>query len=542
MGAARDGQDDSPTDEGGGAMTLLAAGLLSALYEDGSLRYIRYGGVEVLRQIYFALRDRDWRTIPGRIVREEICTDAGGFDVRFDVEHGEGGITFRWTGHIHGSAKRIQFLASGAAGSRLLKNRIGLCVLHPGRACAGQPVRVTHNDGSVEETEFPLLVSPSQPFIEVSALSHEPAPAVEATVTFDGEVFETEDQRNWTDGSFKTYSTPLSAPYPVEVAQGWQVRHRVTCEIREFVTVAPVESKRFAWPDLGTSTGGEGGDPRALGLRHVRVDCRDGDSKPMVDAAARFGLPLEVAILSTKIEDLQSLRNAAVSGGIAVARWIVYKVALQDARGVLGGEVGCGTDANFAELNRNRPDEHCDFAAFSVNPQVHGADERTIIETLDGQSDAVTSALAFAKRVVVSPVTLLPRFNAVATSGGASPADPLADPRQGSEFAAAWTLGSIASLASAGASSITYYEAAGPRGIASTPTASLFAAIAEFAPEYGFPCEVSAPLAVAALGLSNENGRRIVVANLRPDPVDFRLGSDRRTASLGPYAIQWIES
>ena len=39
------------------------------------------------------------------------------------------------------------------------------------------------------------------------------------------------------------------------------------------------------------------------------------------------------------------------------------------------------------------------------------------------------------------------------------------DPRQASLFTAAWTLGSIAALAEAGAASITYYETVGPRGI-----------------------------------------------------------------------------
>jgi len=34
------------------------------------------------------------------------------------------------------------------------------------------------------------------------------------TISFEGDVFETEDQRNWTDASFKTYCPPLRLPYP----------------------------------------------------------------------------------------------------------------------------------------------------------------------------------------------------------------------------------------------------------------------------------------------------------------------------------------
>ena len=37
----------------------------------------------------------------------------------------------------------------------------------------------------------------------------------------------TEDQRNWTDASFKTYCTPLEIPYPVQVTKGDKVYQRI---------------------------------------------------------------------------------------------------------------------------------------------------------------------------------------------------------------------------------------------------------------------------------------------------------------------------
>ena len=45
---------------------------------------------------------------------------------------------------------------------------------------------------------------------------------------FGGELFEMEDQRNWTDASYKTYCTPLHLPYPVELAAGERVIQSVT--------------------------------------------------------------------------------------------------------------------------------------------------------------------------------------------------------------------------------------------------------------------------------------------------------------------------
>jgi hypothetical protein len=263
-----------------------------------------------------------------------------------------------------------------------------------------------------------------------------------------------------------------------------------------------------------------------------------GRNTESIAQAARFGLPLEIAVHSTNIDDLAFIQEAAATMHCAVARWIVYGMNAPRAATVLHGEVGAGTNANFAELNRDRDRvKDASFATFSLNPQVHGSEERTMIECLEGQGDAVASARSFARQVVVSPVTLLARANTATT-------EQPADPRQATPFVAAWTLGSLASLITSGAASITYFEAAGPRGIIGTPVETLLAAIASFAPEYAYACEVSAPLSVAALGLGNGRSERVVVANLRPEPTEIEVPTTRGTLviSLEPYAIQWIEN
>ena len=40
-----------------------------------------------------------------------------------------------------------------------------------------------------------------------------------------------EDQRNWTDASFKTYCTPLARPFPVPVQAGDRVDQRVALTV-----------------------------------------------------------------------------------------------------------------------------------------------------------------------------------------------------------------------------------------------------------------------------------------------------------------------
>mgnify|MGYP006195238293 CR=1 FL=1 len=46
--------------------------------------------------------------------------------------------------------------------------------------------------------------------------------------TANGDVFEMEDQRNWTDASYKTYVRPLALPWPYTLEAGTELEQAVT--------------------------------------------------------------------------------------------------------------------------------------------------------------------------------------------------------------------------------------------------------------------------------------------------------------------------
>jgi hypothetical protein len=58
---------------------------------------------------------------------------------------------------------------------------------------------------------------------------------------FAGDVFEMEDQRNWTDASFKTYGRPLARAFPYRIGPGERVRQSVTIEAR--TSSGPIRSE-----------------------------------------------------------------------------------------------------------------------------------------------------------------------------------------------------------------------------------------------------------------------------------------------------------
>ena len=68
--------------------------------------------------------------------------------------------------------------------------------------------------------------------MDIRAISHDLHAGGTVEVRMDGDAFEMEDQRNWTDASYKTYCTPLAAPFPVTIEQGETVRQSVTIGVR----------------------------------------------------------------------------------------------------------------------------------------------------------------------------------------------------------------------------------------------------------------------------------------------------------------------
>ncbi len=513
------GVEDDPPEQ-----IQLRAGPLSLVYENGDLRYIRLGDREIVRRLYVALRDHNWDTIGATLSNEQIAIGDNTFQISYDATHVHGAIDFVWHATISGEADgTIRFAMDGAARSTFRRNRIGFCLLHPMDECAGAPCVVEHSDGGLTRSTFPQQISPHQPFFDMRAISHEVSLDLWVDVRFAGDIFEMEDQRNWTDASFKTYCTPLGLPFPVQVAAGTRITQSVEINMRgeglttgdwrlatgdrRLVTFS-LHPSSFILPQIGLASASHG-QPlseheivrlRSLNLAHVRVDL-DLFSSGWVEALGRatsesnaLAVPLEVALtLSDDAErELEQFVSTLVTLRPKACRWLIFhrnekstRARWVDlARAALAQydpaiPVGAGASAYFTELNRERPAiDQLDLVCYSLNPQVHAFDNASLVETLAAQATTVASARAFSSDlpIAVTSVTLRPRFNPNATGPepepvpGELPAQ--VDARQMSLFGAGWTLGSLKHLLQSGAASLTYYETTGWRGVMETAQGS----------------------------------------------------------------------
>jgi len=581
----------------------LQAGPLSMDYQNGDLRYIRLGEKEVLRRVYCAIRDHNWDTAPNVISNENFAIKDESFSVSYDVTNQLGEINFKWHATITGETSgSIVFSFKGKALRNYEHNRTGYCLLHPISECSGKKVWVEQKDGIVREGMFPVLLDSEEipPFTDMRSMCYELVPGIEVCFQFSGDLFELEDQRNWTDGSYKTYSTPQRNPIPMVAQKGQIVQQSLSIALKS-IEVTSFDSKTIdeekgiqivvdesiykPLPSIGLGVASHGHkllveDITALKLlkpAHIRMDLfvkKPGcvqELQRAMDEAESIGTPLEIALfIDGTANEIKKFKNIINDLEPKVCRWMVFGPGMIstsetiidsvkpiikqfDNKSIIGG----GSNAFFWELNHFRaPFQKLDFVCYPITPQVHVNDNDSLVEALQAQSLTVATAQDFVGElpIVVSPITLKMRFNpsAIGPESDLNPGDlpSSVDVRQMSLFCAGWTLGSIHNLTMSGASSLTYYETTGWRGVKETkngseipqkfitipgmvfPVYHVLTAINEFDDGVVLSTTSSNTLRVVALCLRKNGFRRLLIANLTHTIQDIDIKGFGQPSSL----------
>ena len=499
-----------------GEFIALRAGPLTMVFdvENAMLRFVRYGRNEVLHGINAPVRNQFWGTLATEVSGVQLNDGGDHFTLQFDVTCQERDIDFTWKGTITGTEEgRVVFTFDGEARSTFLRNRLGFCVLH-GPSAAGQPWLIEDVQGNKKAGHFPNFISPHQPAKNIRVISHKVTEDVWADVRCEGDVFEMEDQRNWTDASFKTYCTPLELPFPVQVTKGTKIKQQVQFGIRRkavpgapnrllplppatpaqnniAITIADQSSGMRRIPGIGLQTSSQVSKLsdlqltrlRKLNLDHLRVALNLA-TDPLTDIltqvthqANALGIGLHVALQFDEHpeKELEKLATAVQITQPPVTAWFVMAAnahTIRLTRAFLNDKkhkamIGVGETHHFTDLNRNRPgDSDLPLVSYGLNPQCHAHDNLTMIETLAIQGDTVRSARQFIgkRKLIISPITLKYQVVSQPPLEGELPSN-VDGLRQSSLFAAGWTLGSIKYLSEAGVEALTYYETVGWKGI-----------------------------------------------------------------------------
>jgi D-apionolactonase len=563
------------TDETSPESIGLKAGALTADLVAGGLRTIRYQGREVLRAIAYVVRNKDWGTYNPSITNFTCEQDGHEFTVTFRARciDRELNQELEYEARITGNANGLTFEVTAEPRTPFLTARCGFAVLHPLEGIVGQPAVIEHVDGSREHTAFPDLIAPLQPFKEIRAIEHPVAPGVTARCLMTGDVFEMEDQRNWSDASYKTYLRPRALPWPYVMESG--VRNQQSVELRITDSSAGAAKTVDAEPDeleIGEPDGtfpqigvaihpsevatvlahpdvlkrlqpqlllfhfdplaGHGRE-HLTGFREIAHIAEDSQCALELVVPAQRNVKDELREIAAMVAEAE-LKLSAVLVSPAVDRqstlpgspWPpcpplaeIYQAAREAFPGVA---IGGGMLTYFTELNRKRPPvELLDFVSHCTCPIVHAADDLSVMQTLEAMPSITRSARAIMgndKPYWIGPSTIGMRQNPYGSRVMDNPQNLRItmtdhDPRQTSLFAAAWMIGYAASTADAHLGALTVGALTGPLGLASANTVG----------------EITYhPVFYTAQGLSALGGRpRYRCRSTQPDAIAAVAGTDR---------------
>jgi hypothetical protein len=567
---------------------------------DDELADVSFDGRIALRSVRAVVRDRDWDT--ARLVVDGIDEGDAELVLRVHTERTSEGLgpDLAGTLRVKVAASRLTACLDLVVREELWTNRTGLVVLHPA-AVAGVPLQVRHSDGSHESTRFPVGISPHQPVEDIADLAWSSG-GLDVAVRFAGDVFEMEDQRNWTDASFKTYSRPLDLPFPYLLGAGSHLRQWVEVRARTDGAAAAARDDVIelreggAFPELvvGAATAPDPAPPaEPVGAAVlVELDLATPNWRAALERATATGLPLDVRFVLRDGDPVGDPAGAAAGGpdadpsgiragaqalrGRTVARVSAFAPsgpaqhvsdvaaigALRDAlaeAGVAATVVG-GARSHFTELNRERDRLPGDLEGivFSATPLFHSASTAQLVEALGVQRLVALQAVEIAAGapVHVGPVTLRPRFNNVATTPAPMPtradlrdgygaqlldAD---DERQVAEELAAWTIASAAAFAVPGVASLAYFEEWGPRGLraadgAPRPVAAAVAALAGLAGARLLHGASPDGLVWAIGGVGDDGRETLLVASMDRVPRIVEVRTPQGTASVALAPGRW---
>jgi len=598
------GTDESPQPE-----RRFSAGALTLVLSDGAIRGLSWRGTEVVRGIACPVRDANWATCTSVLADEKVKESPNEFEVSQVrlVADGALRVNLVFKGHSDGT-----FIATTeiSACGEFVTNRAGFTLLHPLRDVVGTPLSIIDPIGSLTSSSFPLLISPEQVAAGIAGLRY-CVNGIDTEIEFQGEIFEMEDQRNWGDASFKTYCRPLSLPIPYRLSAGEVRRQQILVRLGgsphgngASATARPADTLELqpcagnvpniavaiddgAILDQAAQKCASAINPRILQLR---VTPETAERVCQCASKLIFARPaeIELEVIAPATGDpeisIASVAAECKKASLSVTRILAlpedYLRSYQPAgpwplgltpqdllkparRSFPGAEIGSGVLTYFTELNRCRPaTAMCDYIGHGVTAITHAADDRSVIESLEGLSHIYRSAEALAEErdyrlgLVAIGMRSNPYGSGVMenslqnriTMAGA-------DPRQRGLFAAAWAVGAVAATEGHKVSSLALSAFVGPFGAIhrrevwaqpgyeqsrTVMVYPIFHVVRFMSVMGGAPRLLIRSAGNGIVGVASQDHSRIrlIIANLGTDVSQVRLPHDAEIRSLNADSFQ----
>ena len=514
-----------------------------------AVRNVRYKNVQIIDLLYTAIRPWDWSTLDPDQHSEDVKV-TGDICIITIKDSFAGALNAQTEITISKDNKfTVAYELRGLAEYSV--NRWGICFCLNSADWMGSTVKSQGN-----EYQLPAAISPQR---VVDGVTQGLFPAANemlfaATdqrsikVVSTGKVLEAEDQRNWTDNTYKIYSGSLSEPRPFVTSAGSLWQQSVTFEISPPNKQVPDGSKIIvneidSLPSIGLQFNTDSLLPLdalnnalfLLDIDHIRIN-EESLTAQKINTVSTNGLIVEAALLSSHSgdklhRDIEHLNKQIPAGSrilIQCEGREIVEIGDLPKNQSLSSFIP-GTDAYLVDLHRNKY-QFGESISYSMVPTVHSSDIETIFKTLYTQRESIQFTQEFlAQQVLISPITFSTRGNPE-TGHARDQRINFANPEMALRIrtieGAAWTLGSIFALASAGAYSGTWHELFGEFGIIYPDGEAIkfsptFHALAALGAHHAHEITIATSLDNSWVAFENREAKKIVVTSLRPWAIEI---------------------
>ena len=509
-----------------------------------AIRNVTYQGAQMIDLLYTAIRPWDWSTLdPDE--HSEVVEISGENCLVIITDLFAGSMQGKTVLTLQPNGKfSIDYQLTGLGKFEI--QRWGVCFcLHTGD-WMGSTVSASGNTYSLLKEISPQRVidGVTQGLFPASNGMHFIAPDKrELKVVSTGKVLEAEDQRNWTDNTYKIYSGSLAEPRPFVLEKGFTWEQRVEFQVTAPAGAIPDGSKIIAkeiasLPRIGLQFNTDSLLPSddlekalyILDIDHIRVN-EESLTSQKIAIISKSGLALETALLSSNTGAELAREVDHLSARVpAGSRLLIHRQGRQIVQAsdlpkneTLNSYIP-GSDAYLVDLHREKF-EFGNAVSYSMVPTVHSSDPETIFKTLYTQKESIEFAQKFvAPQVSISPITFSTRGNPETGHLRENRAN-FAQPEMAAQIknlsAAAWTLGSVFALASAGAYSGTWHELFGEHGViynegAAVKFSPTFHALSALGAHHAHEITIATSLDSSWVAFEDRESRKMVVASQRP--------------------------
>jgi hypothetical protein len=509
-----------------------------------AIRNIRYEGVQIIDLLYTAIRPSDWSTLKSDEYAADLKISGNDYEITITESFTSALVATTKVILSAGNTFSVEYELKGLAEYSV--NRWGICFCLDTADWMGASVISSGNSYSLLRDISPQRVVDGVVqglFPESHEMQFIAADQRYLKVVSNGKVLEAEDQRNWTDNTYKIYSGSLKEPRPFTTSPGSSWKQNVNFEVGvpkqnnadpTKILVREIE----ALPSIGLQFNS---DPLLtpddlekalvlLEIDHLRVNAESLTPQKIATTASN-GLILETALLSSNQNEILKAEVVQLSERVPAGSRLLIQ---REGREVVEADdlpkneslntYIPGTDAYLVDLHREKF-EFTNSVSYSIAPTVHSTDTETIFKTLSTQKESIEFAQKYlAPQVFVSPITFSTRGNPE-TGHSRDQRINFADRDSAMHIrtieGAAWTLGSIYAVASAGAFAGSWHELFGEHGIIYLQSGAIkfspvFHAISALGAHHAHQITIATSLDNSWVAFENRETKTILVASLRP--------------------------